>query len=95
LVAAGCYVRSSERLYRWLVGHKRLGPALQRTIEQKAIPLQVKLVSLFIAWAALGASALWLVDRWWLRGLLIAVALAKTAFMVRVPTLRQKGGKRA
>ena len=90
LIALGCYVRSSERLYNWLRRHPRLGPSVRRYVETKALPLRVKIVSLVVAWAALGATALWLVDRLWVKGLLIAVALAKTVFMVRVPTLRQE-----
>ena len=89
LIAAGCYIRSSPRLYHWLIHHPRLGPSVRRYIAQKAIPLQVKLISLAIAWAVLGGSALFLVQAWWLKGLLIAVALAKTAFMLRVATLDQ------
>lgn len=90
LIAAGCYVRSSERLYNWLVEHERFGPAVRRYIRHKAIPLRVKIVSLAIAWAVLGGTALFLVDSLWVKALLIAVLLAKTAFMVRVPTLRQE-----
>ena len=88
LIAAGCYLRSSERLFNWLVHHPRLGLPVRRYIAQKAIPLKVKVISLAIAWLVLLGTALFLVDKVWLRGLLIALAVAKTVFMVRVQTLR-------
>jgi uncharacterized membrane protein YbaN (DUF454 family) len=88
LIAIGCYVRSSERLFNWLRHHPRFGTSIQGYVEKKGIPLQVKVISLAIAWAALGGTALLLVERVPLKILLIAVAVAKTVFMVRVKTLR-------
>jgi len=87
LLAAGCYVRSSDRLARWLLNHPRLGAPVRTYVRQRAIPLKVKVVSLAVAWTMLGASALFLTERVWLKVLLIGIALAKTAFMLRVPTL--------
>jgi uncharacterized membrane protein YbaN (DUF454 family) len=88
LIATGCYVRSSERLYNWLRHHPRLGPPVRDYIARKGISLRVKVISLVIAWAVLGGTALLVVDRVPLKILLIAVAVAKTLFMIRVKTLR-------
>jgi uncharacterized membrane protein YbaN (DUF454 family) len=90
LIALGCYVRSSERLYTWLRQHPRFGPAVQNYVEKKGVPLRVKVISLTIAWAVLGGTAL-LIDRVPLQVLLIAVAVGKTFFMIRIKTLRQDG----
>lgn len=87
LLAAGCYVRSSDRLARWLLNHPRLGAPVRVYVRQRAIPLKVKVVSLAVAWAMLGGSALFLAEQVWLKALLIGIALAKTALMLRVPTL--------
>ena len=89
LIAAGCYVRSSERLFNWLIHHPRFGSAVRHYVAQKAIPLKVKIVSLTIAWVVLLGTALFLVDRVWLKGLLLAVAVAKTMFMTRIKTLEK------
>lgn len=88
LIALGCYVRSSERLYNWLRHHPRLGPSVRGYIENKGISLRVKVISLAVAWAVLGGTALW-TDRVALKALLIAVAVAKTLFMLRIKTRNQ------
>ena len=45
LLAALCYLRSSERLSRWLLNHPRFGPGLTTTLREKALPLRVKVIS--------------------------------------------------
>jgi hypothetical protein len=88
LVAAACYLRSSPRLYRRLMAHPRVGPQLEAMVKSRAIPLKVKVVSLLLAWTVLGSLALFVVETWWLKGLLLAVAIVKTGFMLSVKTLR-------
>jgi uncharacterized membrane protein YbaN (DUF454 family) len=90
MIAAGCYLRSSERMYHWLTNHPRLGKPLRLYLERRAIPLRVKVISLAIAWTLIGASAIFLVDSLWLRILLLAVAVAKTIFMALVKTLDER-----
>lgn len=88
LIAAACYLRSSPRLYRRLMSHPRIGPQLDTMMKTRAIPLKVKIVSLVLAWIVLGSLALFVVESWWLKTVLLVVALAKTAFMLSVKTLR-------
>jgi uncharacterized membrane protein YbaN (DUF454 family) len=89
LIAMGCYVRGSEQLYDWLRRHPRLGPSIQGYVEKKSIPLRVKVLSLAVAWVVLGGTALFVVERLPLKLLLIAVAVAKTVFMVRIKTYKK------
>ena len=87
LLAAACYLRSSERLYRWLVEHPRFGPGLRAMLEQKAVPRKVKVVSLVIAWVVLGSLALFVVESGWVKALLLGLGAVKTAFMLSLKTL--------
>jgi hypothetical protein len=57
LVAAGCYVKSSERLYRWLVSHRLFGPMIRRFRERRAITRRTKLTAVIVMWAMVGLSA--------------------------------------
>ncbi|MCS6911427.1 MAG: YbaN family protein [Anaerolineales bacterium] len=55
LLAAGCYVRSSDRLYRWMLTRPWLQPYLRTAFEfkaKRALPLKVKLLALSVAWAS-------------------------------------------
>lgn len=87
LLAAACYVRSSERLYTWLIRHPRLGPHVSTFLQEKAVPRKVKIISLIIAWTVLGALALFVLETLWVQILLFAVLVLKTAVMLSLKTL--------
>jgi uncharacterized membrane protein YbaN (DUF454 family) len=61
ILAAGCYLRSSERKYHWLTNHPRLGQPVRLYLERRALPSGVKVVSLAIAWSLLAAQR----SSWW------------------------------
>ena len=44
LLAAALWVRSSPRLYAWLLAHPRLGVYIRNFREKRAIPLRAKVV---------------------------------------------------
>jgi hypothetical protein len=88
LLAAATYARSSPRLHRWLLDHPTLGPHIRRFQQHRSVALNVKIWTLMLAWAVLGAMALFVVDQLWLRLLLLGLALAKSAFMVRIKTAK-------
>lgn len=87
LLAAACYLRSSERLFHWLVSHPRMGPQLRVFLQKKAVPRRVKVVSLALAWAVLGGLALFVVQSAFMKLLLISLAIIKTVVMLALPTL--------
>lgn len=50
-----CYVRSSDRLYRWVITRRWLQKPVRaalRFIERRALPVPIKLVSVGAAWAS-------------------------------------------
>jgi uncharacterized membrane protein YbaN (DUF454 family) len=88
LLAAACYVRSSERMCRWLFVQPLIRQQLHPILEKKALPRKVKIVSLLIAWTVLGLSALFLVESFTAKALLLCLAVVKTTVMFRIPTLQ-------
>ena len=93
LLAAACYLRSSDRLYFWLRSHSRLGPRLESYLHQRAVPLRVKVISLAIAWVSIGSFALFVTESPWLRVVLALVLVGKTAVMLRVRTAGSGAGR--
>jgi uncharacterized membrane protein YbaN (DUF454 family) len=87
LLAAACYVRSSERMYRWLLAQPRLGQEIQTIVERRALPRRLKIVSLAIAWAVLGGLAIFVAESNLARAALVALALVKTAVLMRMRSL--------
>ncbi len=87
LLAAACYARSSERMYRWLFAQPRLGRDVQAVLEGRGLPRNVKIFSLVFAWLVLGSVALFVVESNLARMLLVALAFIKTGVLIRMPTV--------
>lgn len=90
LLAAACFARSSERIHRWLVTHAHLGPLIAGFLDGRGIPRQAKLRAIALVWLTIAPSALWLVSQPWLKGLLLAIALAVTLYLWRLPLRREE-----
>lgn len=88
LLAAACYVRSSKRLYRWLLTNRFFGEYLRRYRDGEGIPLATKIWALSLLWLSLGSSAFLAVPTrlWWVRLILLAVGLGVSSHIVRIPT---------
>lgn len=90
LLAAALWVRSSPRLYAWLLAHRRLGPYIRNFRENRAIPLHAKIVSVTLLWATLLYCIFFLVAEWWWAQLaLLAVAVGVTWHILSFATLRR------
>ena len=76
LLSAALWLRSSPRLYQWLLNHKRLGPYISDFLEHKAIPLRVKVISVSLVWITLLYCALFVARVWWLALLFVLLAVA-------------------
>lgn len=85
LLAAACYARSSQRLYRWLLGQPALGPIIADWRRSRSLPPGVRRRAL-IAVGATFAISMILVDSWILRAILAAVGVILAAFLARIPT---------
>lgn len=88
LLAAALFVRSSPRLYEWLLSQKYLGPYIRNFREQKAIPLRAKIISVSMVWLTLLYCAYILREQPWLSALMITLAIAITWHILSYKTLR-------
>lgn len=86
LVAAACYVRSSNRLYRWLLTNRVTSSYIANYRAGKGIPARTKALSIGVLWITLAVSAL-MVQIWWIWLILGAVAVGVPLFILSLPTL--------
>jgi uncharacterized membrane protein YbaN (DUF454 family) len=93
LLAAWCFVRSSERLYRWLVSNRYFGEYIRNFRENRAIPLHAKVVAVSMVWLTIGYCVVVILDKWLLRIMLLAVAVAVTWHILSYATLHKKDEK--
>jgi uncharacterized membrane protein YbaN (DUF454 family) len=86
LLAAACFMRTSPKFYKWLVGHPRLGKYLVYYLEGKGIPLKAKVYT--IATMAISMSVTcYFVPVTAVRVLLPLVGVLVALYIVRQPTL--------
>ena len=86
LVSAFCFLRSSQRLYDWLLHHKIFGVFIYNYITYKAVPRSAKIGAIVFLWATLGLSIAW-VDTAALRLLLAGIGVAVTVHLALLKTI--------
>ncbi|MHC4479590.1 MAG: YbaN family protein [Planctomycetota bacterium] len=94
LLAAACFIRSSEPLYTWLIHHRWFGSYIRNYREHRAVTLHAKVVALVLLWTVIGYSALVVVSSWWLRLALALVAVGVTIHLLHLRTLKQDMAQR-
>lgn len=94
LLSAACYVKSSEKLYNWLINHKLLGIYIKQYIKYKAVTVKTKTVSIALLWTVLGATVIFFIDINWLKLLLLCIAIAVTIHILHLKTFKTSGEDR-
>lgn len=90
LLAAALYVRSSPKLYRWLLSSRYLGDYIRNYRENRAIPLRAKIISLTLMWASMGYCILFVCrGLWWAQLLLLVTAVGVTWHICSFTTLKR------
>ena len=78
LLSAACYLRSSERLYNWLMNHRLFGKIISDYLHHRSISLPYKILSLSLLWITIGYSAIFVVGKLWVSILLFLIATGVT-----------------
>jgi len=86
LLASACYMRGSERMYRWLMNQRHLGPYLRNFQAGRGIPLRAKIAALAVMWTSITVS-MWFIPHPWVRALLPVPGIAVTIYLYRIRTL--------
>lgn len=86
LLASACFVRSSDRMHRWLRNHSVFGEYLRNFEDKRALPLRAKVLSLVLLWPSMIYS-IYLVKPTLLKGMLLAIAVGVTIMILRMKTL--------
>jgi len=90
LLAAACYVRSSERFYNWLMNNKWIGRYIKNYLEGKGIPLKSKVLSISALWITIGYSVFFVVNIFPVRVILILIAIGVTMHLLSIRTLKKR-----
>ena len=90
LLAAACYLRSSERMHKWLLDNRWFGEYIKNYQAGQGIPIKTKVIALTFLWATILYSMFFVVDEIAVvQVVLFAVAVGVTVHLVKVPTYRK------
>src|SRR5699024_10339259 len=90
LLAAACYVRSSERLYYWLITNKYFGSYIQNYRDGKGIPLRAKVIGVSVLWLAMSYTILFIIPLLSIKLLLAGIGAYFTWFILKQKTLQNE-----
>jgi len=89
LLAAACYIRSSERFYRWLINNRLFGTYVRNYIEGRGMPLRTKIFTIFLLWIAIGISVCIGTQNLVVRIVLVLVAIGVTLHIIYIRARKQ------
>ena len=89
LLAGFFYIRSSQRLYKWLINHKIFGIYIYSYLTYKAIDMKSKIGLISLLWLSMGLS-MYLVQNIYITLLLIVIGLGVSTHIMMLRTLNKK-----
>ena len=89
LLAAYFYARSSQRFYTWLTTNRWFGQYIRNYREGRGLPLLHKVITIALVWLSIGSAALLVVSSWWMRAILVIIALGVTLHLARIKTSQE------
>lgn len=89
LGAAACYVKSSDRMYNWLLRHQILGRYIRTYRTHRAMPLKSKIIALTLMWSMIGLSVFVFIDQFWVQLIVILSGFVGTVVIIRVKTMKK------
>ncbi|MFC2035377.1 YbaN family protein [Chloroflexota bacterium] len=89
LLAAACYIRSSQKFYNWLLSNRILGAYISNYVLGKGMPLKVKMFTIALMWITIGLSLGFIVQGLVIRVIIIVLALGVTIHIIKIKTLSE------
>ena len=89
LLASLCYIRSSKRLYNWLINHKIFGEYIYNYLTYRKVKKSTKLGALIFLWLSLLTSIM-VVSNLHLRIFLIIVGVGVSIHLFTLKTMREE-----
>lgn len=90
LLSAYCFARSSERYYQWLINHRYFGEHILNYRDHHATTAQVKRGTIALLWISIGITAIFAVSLWWIRLILLIIAVSVTIHVASLNTVAEK-----
>jgi uncharacterized membrane protein YbaN (DUF454 family) len=90
LLAAACYLRSSESMHKWLLNNRWFGEYIKNYQAGRGIPLKTKIIALTILWLAIIYSTFFVMNEVLIaQVVLLAIATGVSVHLIKIPTFRK------
>jgi uncharacterized membrane protein YbaN (DUF454 family) len=86
LLAAACFLRSSDRLYQWLMNHRIFGSYIRNYREHRAMSITSKILVISLLWITIGYSILQVVQILVIQIILFMIAFGVTIHIITLKT---------
>ena len=87
ILASACYIRSSKRLYEWLINNKLFGKFIKDYNEGKGMPLKAKISAVSMIIIFCGFAVIFAIEPIWVDIIVTLFGLTGIAYItLRVPT---------
>lgn len=85
LLASFCYIRSSNRLYYWLINHKLFGKYIYDYLVHKSVKKSAKITAITLLWLSLGIT-IYLINSY-ISFILIFIGIVVSIHIISLKTL--------
>jgi uncharacterized membrane protein YbaN (DUF454 family) len=84
LLTAWFYVRSSDKMYNWILNHRVFGKLLDKFSQKEKVPLGFKLFVVSQLWVSITVSLIWLIHNIYFQILTIIVGIIVSIVIFRM-----------
>lgn len=88
LLTSYFFVRSSDKLYQWLIHHKVFGAYIYNYIKYKAIRLSAKIAALLMIWITIPLCLIFFLDSIIVKIILVIIASIVSFYILSLKTLK-------
>lgn len=89
LLSAALFMKSSRRLYNWLMNNKFLGKYLCDYVHNRTISVQSKIISITILWVTILASSIFVIEKVVIKIVLLIIAVAVTLHILSFKSTKE------
>lgn len=89
ILASACFVKSSPKANEWLRNHKVLGMYVKNYQDKSGLTIRAKIINITFLWIMILLSAFYLTDEFYIKIILIAIAIGVTIHLLLIKTKTQ------
>ena len=91
LLTAACYIRSSERMYYWLLNNRWFGEYIKNYQAGRGIPLKTKIFAISLMWVSILFSIIFVAREIIIMQIaLLIIATVVSIHLIRLPTFKKQ-----